>query len=103
MDKNVTNITARTTQDTGDFFDEETDGEEVDDDADEEEEVCSVDADDDIENGDDSTDEDVVGNTDNENDLVSWLIRTTAVVAFRGILTHQLTRVSVIDRPCENV
>lgn len=93
LDKNVTNITAPTTQDTGDCSDEETDGEDeeddVDEDADEEEEACSIDTDDDIENGADPKDEDVDDKTDDENDLVSWFIKMSAVVLLRGIFTHQ--------------
>ena len=108
-DKNVTNIIARTTRDTGDFSDDETDGEDDEDDDDEEaddeeeEEVCSIDADDDIENVADPIDKDVADNTDDENDLVSWFVKISAVVLLRGIFTHELTRVSLKDRLFENI
>lgn len=107
LGKDVTKTTTRTTQDTADSSDEETvdedkdDNDDVDDDG--EEELCSIDAGDDIENSDDPTDQEVDDNTDDENDLVSRLRKTSVVFLLCGILSHQLTTVSLRASLCENI
>ena len=105
LGKDVTTTTVRTTQDTGDSSDEETVDEDKDDsdDYDGEEEACSIDAGDDIEINDDPKDQEVDDNTDDENDLVSRLRNTSVVFLLCGILSHQLTTVSLRASLRENV
>ena len=106
LGKDVTTTTARTTQDTGESdeetVDEDKDDGDVDDD-DGEEEACSIDAGDDIENNDDPKDQEGDDNTDDENDLVSRLRKNSVVFLLCGVHSHQLTTVSLRASLCENI